>query len=204
MYYLMALGCLWSMGLTQTAWAQKDIRIADFESETYPPGWRAEGDAFGKGPQCFSRAPDGRIIQVGWGKIETPDMPFNQVFSLPMDLTLRTTDEGLRLFGNPVKEIETLRKPDPVQIAAQELSPNRPAMEFAVKGQEFDLLLTLKKGTASKAMPRDGACCQLYPRGNDAGKPVETISVQAQGGAATIESLAIFEMNSIWKKPAKH
>jgi hypothetical protein len=38
-----------------------------------------------------------------------PDQIVNQAFSLPHELTLRETDEGLRLFFSPIKEVEKLR-----------------------------------------------------------------------------------------------
>jgi fructan beta-fructosidase len=52
---------------------------------------------------------DGRRIQVAWGQINFPGMPFNQMMNFPVELTLRTTEDGPRLFANPVREIERLR-----------------------------------------------------------------------------------------------
>ena len=62
--------------------------------------------------QCFENIPasDGRQIQIGWGQIATPNMPFNQMMAFPTALTLRTTKDGIRLFNEPVKEIEKLYK----------------------------------------------------------------------------------------------
>jgi hypothetical protein len=45
----------------------------------------------------------------------------------------------------------------------------------------------------------DGSCHKLSPRCESAGKPVGKISITADGGSATIESLVIYEMISIWK-----
>ena len=56
-------------------------------------------------------ASDGRRIQIAWmngGKY--PGMPFSQQFSFPRELTLRTTASGIRLFCNPVREIELLHE----------------------------------------------------------------------------------------------
>jgi sucrose-6-phosphate hydrolase SacC (GH32 family) len=41
------------------------------------------------------------MIQLG--------MPFSQLLSLPVELTLRTTEEGVRVFSNPASEITSIR-----------------------------------------------------------------------------------------------
>jgi fructan beta-fructosidase len=59
--------------------------------------------------QTFDSAPDGRRIQIGWANgITFPGMPFNQQMTVPCELTLRRTSEGVRLFAMPVKELDTL------------------------------------------------------------------------------------------------
>lgn len=59
--------------------------------------------------QSFSDAPDGRRIQIGWGRgITFPGMPFNQQMTVPVELTLRDTPEGLRMFAEPVGELTSL------------------------------------------------------------------------------------------------
>jgi sucrose-6-phosphate hydrolase SacC (GH32 family) len=57
---------------------------------------------------------DGRRVQAAWMRGGVyPDMPFNQQVSFPCQLTLRTTPIGVRLFREPVREIERLQgKPD--------------------------------------------------------------------------------------------
>ncbi len=60
--------------------------------------------------QSWYNAPNGRRVQITWmrgGKY--PGMPFNQQFTVPVELTLHSTDEGPRMRMNPVKELETLR-----------------------------------------------------------------------------------------------
>ncbi|KAA6340417.1 fructan beta-fructosidase [termite gut metagenome] len=61
--------------------------------------------------QTFTNIPDsdGRRIQIGWGRISHPGMPFNSLMLLPTTLTLHTTKDGVRLFNNPVKEIDELQ-----------------------------------------------------------------------------------------------
>ena len=81
-----------------------------FHSEAGPIG--SKHGAFYAG-QTFSDAPDGRRIQMGWVLTDNylqkfPDQIVNQAFSLPHELTLRETPDGLRLFFWPVKETENL------------------------------------------------------------------------------------------------
>lgn len=63
--------------------------------------------------QTFTNIPasDGRRIQMGWGRISHPEMPFNGMMMLPTELTLQTTKDGIRLVSRPVKETETLFTP---------------------------------------------------------------------------------------------
>jgi fructan beta-fructosidase len=60
--------------------------------------------------QTFTNMPesDPRRIQIGWGRIQQPGMPFNGMMLLPTELRLRTTKNGLRLVSVPVKETEVL------------------------------------------------------------------------------------------------
>lgn len=60
--------------------------------------------------QTFSSMPDDRRVQIGWGRgITFPGMPFNQQMTIPCELTLRTTEDGVRMFAQPVAELAKLR-----------------------------------------------------------------------------------------------
>src|SRR5690606_23730087 len=62
--------------------------------------------------QIYNNIPDsdGRRIQIGWGRITHPGMPFKHMMLLPTELTLRTTKEGVRLFSTPIGEIDMLQE----------------------------------------------------------------------------------------------
>jgi len=62
--------------------------------------------------QTFTNIPesDGRRIQIAWGQVKMPDMPFNQMMLFPVTLTLHTTEEGIRMFAGPIREIENLHR----------------------------------------------------------------------------------------------
>jgi sucrose-6-phosphate hydrolase SacC (GH32 family) len=60
--------------------------------------------------QTWSDIPkeDGRRIQITWATFDIPQMPFNKYMTFPVELTLKNTDEGIRVFTYPIKEIENL------------------------------------------------------------------------------------------------
>jgi fructan beta-fructosidase len=59
--------------------------------------------------QTYSDAPHGRRVQIGWGNgIEFRGSPFNQQMTIPVELTLRETNAGPRLFAEPVRELAGL------------------------------------------------------------------------------------------------
>ncbi len=90
--------------------------IGTFDGKTYKieatPG---RGDLGGNfyAAQTFNDTPDGRIIQIAWMRgsdFPKKGMPFNQQMSFPCVLTLRNTDQGIRIYRWPVKEIKTIYK----------------------------------------------------------------------------------------------
>lgn len=72
--------------------------------------------------QSFSDVPDGRRIQIGWMRAESPGMTFNNSMSIPMELGLTKTPEGIRLTRAPIRELESLRKATH-SLGALELKP---------------------------------------------------------------------------------
>jgi sucrose-6-phosphate hydrolase SacC (GH32 family) len=101
--------------------------------------------------QTFNDIPaeDGRRILIPWGqKMELPGMPFNQMMGLPVELTLRTTEEGPRLLANPVKEHTSLRtKSRTIQPQVLNLGENPLS---TVKGDLLDLTADISIGEASE------------------------------------------------------
>ena len=61
--------------------------------------------------QTYTNIPesDGRRIQIGWGRIAHPGMPFNGCMLIPTSLSLKTTSEGIRLFSTPIEEFDQLQ-----------------------------------------------------------------------------------------------
>ena len=86
--------------------------IGSFDGKKFTPEsgkyYFSTGSAYAA--QTFTNIPvqDGRRIQIAWGRINHPGMPFNGTMLLPAQLTLRTTKDGVRMFSFPVKEVNSL------------------------------------------------------------------------------------------------
>ncbi len=225
--------------------ADAKYAIGKFDGRTFTPAHEGKHQVHW-GPyyasQCFTNDPKGRVIQVGWARIGMPGMPFNQAFTLPASLTLRKTSGGVRMYVNPVEELKILRKSSPVEIKGKELTAEAPKVTSDVKSDLVDVILKVKKGTASKVRLQVGKFGATYDfeaqkvdnrpaplendvatirivvdrpmheiiggsgasyltgNGGSAGKPIGSVTVTAEGGAATIEMLGIYELESGWKK----
>ncbi|KKN13791.1 hypothetical protein LCGC14_1002710 [marine sediment metagenome] len=87
--------------------------IGQFDGKNFIPD--TKGITFNYG-NCFYASQtfnnisdeDGRRIQIAWGVNPMPGMPFNQQMLFPVELTLRTTEDGPRLFVQPIDEIKKL------------------------------------------------------------------------------------------------
>ncbi len=58
--------------------------------------------------QTYNNAPGKKRIQIGWGTIASPGMPFNQMMTFPSAFSLENTRQGVRLHINPIAEISAL------------------------------------------------------------------------------------------------
>jgi sucrose-6-phosphate hydrolase SacC (GH32 family) len=95
--------------------ADSEYFIGSFDGETYTPESEILHFIYGRNfnaSQTFSDIPDedGRRIMMGWGQVPMLGMPFNQLMTFPIELHLKSTDEGIRMFSKPVSEIEGLHK----------------------------------------------------------------------------------------------
>ncbi len=129
--------------------ADSKYAVGTFDGETFTPDHKGKHQVHW-GPyyasQTFDNAPDGRKIQMGWLRVKSPG-PYNQHFSFPQRLTLRKTEEGIRMFVKPIKEIEDLRAKT-VKAAAQELVADK-TVKVSVESDLLDVRLTVEIGTAT-------------------------------------------------------
>lgn len=100
--------------------------------------------------QTFNDIPpeDGRRIQVAWGRIGHPSMPFNQMMLFPIELTLRTTDQGIRLFANPVKDVGLLDRKE--HAWKEQTLKEGENLLSGISGDLFHIRAEFEVGTASE------------------------------------------------------
>ncbi len=101
--------------------------------------------------QTWSDIPesDGRRIQIAWmAGGQYPGMPFNQQMSFPCELTLRTTPEGIRLYRQPVQEIETIHQTEH-SWHHQILRPGGNLLSD-ISGDLFDIRSEIELGNATE------------------------------------------------------
>lgn len=101
---------------TKTKWvmtgASNTYMIGSFDGKIFTPEsgkyYHSTGTIYAA--QTFTNIPeaDGRRIQIGWGRVSSAGMPFNNIMLLPTELRLKTTKNGVRLFSIPIKETSSL------------------------------------------------------------------------------------------------
>ena len=132
--------------------ADAKYAIGTFDGKTFTPEHEGKHQVHW-GPyyasQTFDNSPDGRKIQMGWLRVPSPG-PYNQHFSFPHRLTLRTTEDGIRMFAKPIEEIEDLRaksnKTKPQELAADE------PVTLPVGSDLLDVRLTVSKLASATAI----------------------------------------------------
>ncbi len=153
--------------------ASSEYLVGSFDGVTFRaetpklPGQRGRGFY---AAQTFSDIPaaDGRRIQIGWGQMPSPGMPFNQIMCFPCELSVRSTPGGPRLAWRPVREIEKLYKRthrlDPVTLKPGDTNPldkvKAELLELRLEieaGEGTECILTVR-GTRSATTRHGGNC----------------------------------------------
>jgi len=129
--------------------AHQTYALGDFDGKVFTPAhegkYRVHHGSY-YASQTFSNPPDGRRIQMGWARVDAPGMPFNQGFSFPHEITLRKTEDGVRMFARPIAEIEKLHRKKHT-AEARELVDGKP-VNVDVAGELFDVRATFEVGKA--------------------------------------------------------
>ena len=102
-------------GKTVMRGSKSAYMIGTFDGEKFTPETdfiRAHSGPSFYAAQTFTDAPNGRRIMMAWleGAV-FPGMPFSQGMTIPLELKLRRTADGLRLCFAPVSELDRLHGP---------------------------------------------------------------------------------------------
>ena len=133
--------------------AHGEYYIGDFDGREFTKETEAIRYSYGNcfyASQTFNDIPeeDGRVIQIAWATVNLPDMPFNQMMTFPVSLTLRSTEDGLRMFAYPVEEIKNIHGKKH-QWKHKDLKPGENLLKN-VKGNLFDINAVIAVGDAEE------------------------------------------------------
>ena len=125
--------------------------LGSFDGEVFEPEGELQrfdwgGNSYAAQSWSDIPAEDGRRIQIAWGRVELPGMPFNQQMTFPCELTLRKTGDGVLLHAEPVKEIEALHAVTH-SWRSEELEPGLDLLS-GTEGELFDLRAEIEVGDA--------------------------------------------------------
>lgn len=124
----------------------------EFKPETKPLTNKYGGNDYAA--MTFSDAPNGRRIQLSWMNTWGDNtvfrgMPFNHQFSVPRELTLRTTPQGkLNLYMEPVEELEKLR--GKISETSDLVVKNGEETLIPAENELLDIELKIKTGDSQK------------------------------------------------------
>jgi len=130
----------------------QEIKIDNVSDFFYPQSY---GEYYATG--TFTNAPDGRTVEIAWcatSKAIWRDifigMPFMHQMTIPMELSLKTTPEGVRLFHWPVKELEGLRG-EKISVKGKALKPGSP-LELKSPSELLDCRAVVQIGDAQEIL----------------------------------------------------
>lgn len=133
--------------------ANSQYAIGTFDGKNFAPEEERLFSQHGRdyyAAQTISDEPKGRRIEIGWWRTHTDrdGMNFNQGMSIPTELTLKKTENGLRLFRKPIEELKTLRAGS-YQTSSVKLTPNSNNPLSKHKNETAEIRMTIDPKTAN-------------------------------------------------------
>lgn len=161
--------------------ANGDYKIGQFDGTQFTAQTETIKFEYGNcfyASQTFNNIPatDGRRIQMTWGRVTMPDMPFNQMILFPVTLTLHTTADGLRMYVNPIKEIESLHQRH-WGWSNETVSPGENPLD-SINGELFHIKADL--------IPQGAETCKFVIRGVPITYDVSSGQLTCQGKSAPL------------------
>ena len=131
--------------------SSSEYRIGKFNGKVFVPEGgklRAHYGAY-YASQVFANAPGGRIIQIGWAHCSCDyDTEFSQMASFPLELSLHTTPDGVRLYADFIPELAQLRNPGSQQrdLTVKAGTP----LQVGDVSQPAEIVAAFEPGSATK------------------------------------------------------
>ena len=194
----------------------------------YAEGKNSHGEDALYAAQSFAEMPDGRRVQMAWGRIQPEGMAFNQMMLFPTEFKLVTTRDGLRMRATPIQEIKRLQRKPRVWSSLTVAEANQALKRAGTGPLDVWLKLTLVKnealairyqgntiatinseelvnGRGSLEVLIDKAVAEIFVDGGTR-YIVREIPTTTGGGlefglgknTSTIDRLEIFPMKSMW------
>jgi len=85
------------------------------------------------------------VLRVG-------DAPFQEGFTLPLNLTLHSTPKGVRMRGYPVRELDTLHDGELVAVRDRTLTAANGGISFETDRRTADIHLTVRPAPGAKTV----------------------------------------------------
>jgi fructan beta-fructosidase len=138
----------------ETMWvltaADGAYRLGRFDGRVFTPepgGKKQTWHGHFYAAQSFSDEPKGRRVQIGWAQgINFPGQAFNQQMTTPCELTLRPTEDGVRLFANPVSEVDSLRSGESVRSMFDSRPVQQGQATLSLPSDLLDLRIEIEVG----------------------------------------------------------
>ena len=207
---------------SETRWilygAQNRFFIGKFDGQTFIKESGPHGNLPGAlyAAQLFSNVPDGRGIQIGWIRNQAltshyPNRIVSQSFTLPQELLLKETSEGLRVLLQPVKEVEKLRgevlATSIAGLKSCEGKETEVLIEFAESGKH-ELIINGIDASFTGSSARiftDRTFNEVYTDGGlyytaHARTLANVTSTETAMKSSGVKSLHVYRLKSIWKK----
>ena len=127
--------------------------------------------------QSFANMPDNRRVQMAWGRIVHPGMPFTQMMLFPTEFTLKTTPNGIRLFANPVKEVAQLHEKSYEWKSATTKAVNQELEKIKPGPIHVKLNFTLDEGNSLRLCYQGNEFLNLSPEDLQTGENILEILI---------------------------
>lgn len=211
--------------------------IGTFDGKTFTPetpqlryaeGKNAQGAEILYAAQSFAEMPDSRRIQMAWGRITEPGMPFTQMMLFPTEFHLLTTPEGLRMVASPIRELDLLHSkrhtwndltasnanarlaqiaPGPLDVRIDATLPLGSTLTLRYQGVDLVTLhaADFSNSRGSLQLLIDRTVAEIFVNGGrryivrQLPASDSHIGLEFEGAGSTINHIDIYELQSIWR-----